>query len=162
ATTGVSHRTIMGDHMEETEYVERHSVGVTLDSDALAIEASVGHVNRYMLLPPESHKSRVTFEATVQVEGEAGVAAAVIQIANVGLLLTIFPDKLVLTGPALKAGTRAVDLSRKRAIRVSVNRGLTEVSVDGEPVLSRLVHRQAIWDRSYFGNSPEQTGVVRW
>jgi hypothetical protein len=162
ATTGISHKTIMGDTMTETGIIERHSAGVTLHDDHLAIEASGGRVNRYMLLPPESHKSRVLFEATLQVEGEDGIAAGVMQIANVGFMLTLFPDKLVLSGPALKAGTRAVDLRQKRTLRVSVNRGINEVSVDGEVLLSRLVHHQGIWDRSYFGNSPEQTGTVRW
>ena len=162
ATTGISHGTIMGDHMEEKDHRQRHSEGVTLHAEHLAIEASGDCVNRYMLLPPESHKSRVTFEATLQVEGAAGVAAGVVQIANIGFLLTIFPDKLVLTGPALKAGTRAVDMTQKRTVRVTLNRGLTQVFVDGVSVLSRLVHRQAVWDRSYFGNSPEQAGTVRW
>lgn len=162
ATTGISHRTIMGDSMTETGRVERHTEGVTLHDDHLEIAISEGRVNRYMLLPPESHKSRVTFEATLQVDGEAGTAAGVIQIANIGFTLTLYPDKLVLMGPAMKAGHYATDMTQKRHLRISLNHGLTEIHLDGERVLSRLVHRQAIWDRSYFGNSPEHAGTVRW
>src|SRR5690606_7747349 len=54
------------------------------------------------------------------------------------------------------------DFTRKHSIRVSINRGWTQVMVDGVAVLSRLVHRLALWDRSYFGNSPDQTGTIHW
>ncbi len=135
---------------------------VTLEPDALVLRNGPEAVTRYLLLPPESFTSEVSFEGDLEVDGPPGKPAATIHIARIGLNLTLAPDALTLAGVSQGSSRCAVDLRRRRRLRVHHRRGPTEVSVDGEVALARLVYREEYWDRSFFGNGPDHEGLARW
>lgn len=134
------------------------SAGARLDSGALWLENGPDTITRYLLLPPESFASDVTFTAALEVEGEDGTAAATLSVMRLGLHLTVAPD-----GLSLGRNTWAhVDMRRRRTLAVTHRGGLVEVRVDGDLMLANLIYREAPWERSYFGNGPEHRGASRW
>ena len=58
------------------------------------LQNGTDNVARYMLLPPESFTSEVRFDCDIQVEGPDDVPAATVQIARIGLQLSIAPNRL--------------------------------------------------------------------
>ncbi len=162
AGLGTSHRTIMNAGEVLGAATVRAEGGVRLEADCLVIEASAEQATRYMLLPPEGFTSTVFFEAEIAVAGQAGHAAGTIQIAHLGLYVTLYPNKVAITGAATSSGYKEIDLTQRRQLKITTRRGLTEIRIDGKVILARLVHRSTIWDRSFFGSSPEQEGQVSW
>lgn len=134
------------------------SAGARLDGDALVLENGPETITRYLLLPPESHTSEITFTADLEVSGENGVPAATLYLMRLGLRLTVMPDGLSLGNNTW----RALDMRRRRSVTVTHRGGLVEVRVDGELALANLIYREAPWERSYFGNGPDHRGASRW
>lgn len=106
------------------------------------------HECRYTMLPAESSRSEVTFEAVLKMEGPADE-----EIAFLSLSMHSVQDGRVGRGTVLAIGSNgiwpagyrvpdlfcAVDLSDYHKITLHHRRGLLRVSVDDHVVLSRLV-----------------------
>jgi len=116
-----------------------------LSSDALIIENGADLECRYSLLPPESSFSTLEFEAEVKVEGPddeavAFMSVSVMQSGRGPVVLYLAPNWMALS--TIHPGTlKPVDLRDYRTIKIQHNRGLMEVLVDGELMLSSPVKR---------------------
>ena len=145
--------------------IDRSDPGVSLESDCLRLQNGTDNVARYMLLPPESFTSEVRFDCDIQVEGPDDVPAATVQIARIGLQLSIAPNSLSAGGYERRnhpSFHRNVDMRSKRQVSIRSSGGLLEILVDGEVLLPTLVLRETLWDRSFFGNGPDHGGTARW
>ena len=144
---------------------KRVSMGASLCDGTLLMTNDPDSVSRYLLMPPESFTSEVSFECDLQMEGPAGAPAATVQIARIGVCLTVSPDGLHLGWPHRRehpSSNCQIDMRRKRHLRIHHWGGLLTISVDGEPLLYSPVLGEELWDRSFFGNGPDHQGSVRW
>src|SRR5207237_8156316 len=64
--------------------------------DGLCIRHPQLATTQYNLLPPESYRSEVILEARVRVEGEPGETCAYLQVAHIGVRLSVRRDGLYL------------------------------------------------------------------
>jgi len=132
---------------------------LSLTEDRLIIDNDEVEGIRYLLLPPESYYSRVTFRSVLKVEGKRGTFCGRVKIARIGVDLLIGPEGLLLCpGPI---DTRcSIDMSRWRDLLIEYQGGKIEVYVDGKSVIRRLVFQDTLWERSYFGSDPGQKGKL--
>jgi len=132
---------------------------LTLTEDRLIIDNDEVEGIRYLLLPPESYYSRVTFRSVLKVEGKRGTFCGRVKIARIGVDLLIGPEGLLLCpGPV---DTRcSIDMSRWRDLLIEYQDGKIEVYVDGKSLIRRLVFQDTLWERSYFGSDPGQKGKL--
>ena len=97
---------------------------------------------RYTLLPPESSKADIFFEAEVKVEGNDKEFAAFFCVAGLARpgLVKIAPDLLGLDG-IVNTGvdsTSKLDFRQWRTITLRSRRGLLTVAVDGKIIFRRM------------------------
>ncbi len=115
---------------------------VSLHGDALTITNGPTDGCRYVLQPPESSLSRVAFEAVLRVDGGSD-AVAFVAVSRLnykrgnGVVVRIGRKHLTL-GPY----RRNVDFSRFRRVKVTHERGLLQVRVDDELLVSGYVWRE--------------------
>ena len=125
----------------------RRRYAAELMSDALVIQNKPEHECRYTLLPPESCRSEVLFEAVLRVEGPAdepiaflsvntldtGSGPCVLRIAANGMTLhPSRPDKRTL-----------IDMTTERRVTIRHRGGLLQVQVDGRTLLWECVFRES-------------------
>ena len=128
----------------------RHVIGgprqhyrAALSKEALVIENGTDLECRYSLLPPESSFSTVEFESEVKVEGPDDVAVAfmsisVMQSGRGPVVLCIAPNCIAMS--VIHPGTlKPIDMRCYRTVKIRHRRGLLEVLVDGELMLSSPV-----------------------
>jgi len=118
----------------------------SLTREALEIDNQPNHECRYTLLPPESSHSQVTFEADLRVEGPKGQGVAFLSLSKlVGgrgpLVLYVAPDRIYLSQEHPDF-CRPVDMTTYRRIALHHERGLFEVRVDGEQLITTRVMRE--------------------
>lgn len=170
AAVGGTHQPQAGSAVLKRDHPTPKSAdGISLETDCLKMQNGPGTVTRYLLLPPESFTSEVRFECDIEVDGFPNVPAATIQIARIGLHLTVTPDRLgferIFLGQHERShpySYRPLDMRRRRHVKVLHRGGLMEVFVDGGLWLSTLVDSEELWDRSFFGNGPDHDGTARW
>src|SRR5262249_20279840 len=154
AGAGAAH-TVIHQHIPTDLPTMPVTAGATLDGDALVLTNGPDTVTRYLILPPESFTSAIRFTAGLQLDGEDGVRAAMVLIARIGLNMVLYPD-----GIRIHVNQhRAIDMRQRRSLEVTHRGGLIEVRVDGEVVVSNLVYRETVWERSFFGNGPDHRGT---
>ncbi len=135
--------------------------GVTLTPAGLTLTNAPDTVSRYLLLPPESFTSRVLFEARLSIDAPPGWPAATVQIARVGVRVTLARD-LVTLEVGGRVHTVPVNWTGAHTLTLSHREGLVEVAMDGTLLHPSLVFRETLWERSYFGNDPGQRGQTTW
>ena len=129
-----------------------------LKDEALVIENRPGEACRYTLLPPESSKSDVLFEARLKVEGPPGVPVAFLSVARVlaysgPTLLSIASDGLWLTANSADE-RRRVDLTQYHDIAIRLRRGLLQVYVDDQVLFSSCVFWESLPLRDFLSQDP--------
>ena len=136
----------------------RFTAGLDSNEKALVIENKPQQACRYTLLPPESSKSDIVFEARVKVEGRPGVPVAFLSLARVlafrgSVLLSIASDGLWLT-ENLADERRAVDMTRYRDIAIRLRRGLLQVYVDDQVLFSSCVFWESLPLKDFLSQDP--------
>ena len=146
-----------------------------LTEEALVIRNAPGHECRYCLLPPESSKSEVLFEAEVMIDGPQREAVAFISVSKLlarsgPIVLSLSKDRITLT-PDRPDLDRVEDFSRYRTLSIHHRGGLLLVKVDGKTVIQSAVFREEnqvidhhggrLDRRTLFGQFGE-TGVSFW
>ncbi|MGH2369753.1 MAG: hypothetical protein ACRDI2_16350, partial [Chloroflexota bacterium] len=118
------------------------------------------------LLPPESFRSEILFEARLRVRGGREDNCALLQIAHVNVRLSIRSDGLYLGEPDLhhQAIDRhwPADMAEWRTVRVHHKGGLLRVFLDGQDVLRYRLLRETLWAPTYFGTASHSTGESWW
>ena len=120
-----------------------------LKEGALMLDGERG-VTRYGLLPPESEWSNVTLKATLCAQGEPNCMCGQIQIARIGVQLTIYPDGLNLESGNPELRHRA-DMTRWRDLTISYVDGKLEITLDGNVAIQYLIYRETLWARTFIG-----------
>ena len=120
-----------------------------LTPEALCISSGAGLDCRYTLLPPESARSEVHFEAEVRVESDTDEAAAFLSLAGIarlwstgGLVLSI-GRKGIWLGDDVD-NSRAVDMTVYRTVAIHHRGGLLQVSVDGKVLINQCIFREEL------------------
>ena len=146
-----------------------------LTQEALVIKNAPGYECRYCLLPPESAKSEVLFEAEIKVEGDQREAVAFFSISKIHaksgpVILSVARDRITLT-PDRPDLDRLADFSRYRTVSIHHRGGLLRVKVDGETLIQSAVFREEsqvidhhgghLDRRTLFGQLGE-TGISYW
>lgn len=115
---------------------------------------------RYSLLPAESSRSEVRFEARVRIErGEPGKPVAMMTLCRL-LTLRGQPVVLYLGEDFLCLGTpsadtrRAVDLRRMRTVTLHHRAGLLTVAVDGQELLRDCIVHEELPIGDFIGDDP--------
>ncbi len=132
--------------------------GATLSENTLVLDGSCGPV-RYGLLPPESEWSIVTLKVKLRAQGNPGCACGKIQIARIGVQLTIYPDGLNMESghPEFR---RRIDMTKWRDLAISYVDGKLEISVDGDVVIRNLIYRETLWARTFIGIPIDSQGSL--
>ena len=131
-----------------------------LTSEALVIQNRPEEACRYTLLPPESSKSEIVFEARVKVEGKPGVAVAFLSLARVlafrgPVVLAIAPDAIWLTENSVDE-RRSVDMTQYRDIAIRLRRGLLQVYVDDKVLFSSCVFWESLPLKDFLAQDPSK------
>ncbi len=118
-----------------------------LEGDALLITNGPDLECRYTLLPPESSRSEVYFQAELRVEGPADQAVALLSLTHIGIgprstVLRIAPNWIAI-GDRVD-DHKPVDMTGYRRVAISHRGGLLQVAVDGQVLIQGRVH----WDNS--------------
>lgn len=132
-----------GDLKRETGYQiggPRIDYAAHLTPEALVIENKPGTECRYVMLPPESCQSEIVMEATLKVEGPAGERVAFMSVARLGGVVGFAADRITV-GPGVDR-TKVCDMTRYRTVTLRQRRGLAQVLVDGELLISAPVYKQ--------------------
>ena len=152
-----------------TRYRAEHS------GEALVINNAPGHECRYCLLPPESSKSEVLFEAEIKIDGPQREAVAFLSVSKLQartgpIVLTLAKDRITLT-PDRPDMDRFEDFSRYRVVSIHHKGGLLRVKVDGKTVIQSTVFREENSVIDHTGGRPDrrtlfgqysETGVSYW
>jgi len=124
----------------------RRKYAAMLTPESLVIENKPEHECRYTLLPPESSKSEVVYEAELKVEGAQDQTVAFMSINKfIGgrgpLVLYIAPNRITLSRQSADF-SKPVDMTKPRKITLHHSRGLFRVMVDGKVLLNTCVFRE--------------------
>jgi BNR repeat-like domain len=124
---------------------------------------------QYNLLPPESYRSEVLFDAQVRVESLSDAPderCALVQLAHVNVRLTLAPNGLYLSDfdsqPRLIDRHCPADLTRWRRLRVHHTAGLVRVYLDGQDVLRFRLPAPGPFIPTCFGSPRDGTGTSCW
>ena len=124
---------------------------------------------QYNLLPPESYRSEVLFDAHVRVESISGAPderCALVQLAHVNVRLTLAPNGLYLSDfdsqPRLIDRHYPADLTRWRRLRVHHTAGLVRVYLDGQDALRFRLPAPGPFISTCFGSPRDGTGTSCW
>jgi len=150
--------------------------------DGLRVAHASPATTQYNLLPPESYRSEVVFEAVVRVEGSpSGLGAleslpasmdepfpgsAYIQLAHMSVRLSIAADGLYLGDPEhpqrLVDRYWGADMTRWHTVRVQHRGGLVRVYLDGKDVLRFRHLLPGPFVTTCFGSPRNGTGTSFW
>jgi hypothetical protein len=132
----------------------------TLDQSehALVIENKPEEACRYTLLPPESSKSDIVFEARLKVEGPAGVPVAFLSLARVldfsgPTMLSIASDGIWLAEKSADE-RRPVDMTKYHDLAIRLRRGLLQVYVDDQVLFSSCVFWESLPLKDFLSQDP--------
>jgi hypothetical protein len=146
-----------------------------LANGALTIRNAPEHECRYTLLPPESSRSEVDFEARLSVEGPPDEPVAFLSVSSLQPLggngvLRIASNWIAFSSdrPDKKV---AIDLTQERTISIQHRGGLLDIRVDGETLVYGCVFQGGLPLPDFHGGNPErrtqfgqfgETGASRW
>lgn len=137
--------------------------------EGLQIEHRQPATTQYNLLPPESYRSEVLFEASVRAQGTTGAAderCGYIQLAHVNVKLSIAPDGLYLGDPdhhhQLIDRYWPADMTEWHTVRVHHWGGLVRVFLDGRDVLRFRLLLPGPFIPTCFGSPSGGTGTSWW
>lgn len=154
----------------ESKYLAKMTQG------ALEVEGHPDYECRYTLLPPESARSEVVFEAVVKVDGDDDQPVALMSVAGLGIgqhaVLHVAPNWICLgdgggaasVKPRGRPGTiippsvdfhKFADMTTYRTLTMHLRQGILEVRIDGKTVLRTCVFGEGGgWaTRTQFGQS---------
>lgn len=118
---------------------------VALADNALVITNSPDREARYSLLPPESSKSEILFEAEMKVEGAADSAVAFMSVSKLRgprpLVLYVYPNQISL-GSEQVDFSKPIDMTSYRTVTLTHKRGLFRVLVDGKVIINAPISRE--------------------
>ena len=153
----------------------RTSYRAELSEEALIIRNTPGHECSYCLLPPESSKSEVLFEAEIMIDGRQQETVAFLSVSKLvaksgPIILSVAKDRITLTRdrPDLD---RLEDFSRYRTLSIHHTGGLLQVKVDGKTLIQSAVFREENHVIDHHGGSPDrrtmfgqfgESGVSYW
>jgi sialidase-1 len=135
----------------------RGTYQASLIRGTLAITNGPGLDCRYTLLPPESSRSEVIFEAVVRIEGDGSpepVAFMSLPGIAPGFVLSMNARGLWVRRTA--DGFKTIDLTVPRTVRIHHRRGVLQVSVDGLPLINWCVFRESPVLDDFHGAFPEK------
>lgn len=138
----------------------RRKYAADLTSHALVIHNQPEHECRYTLLPPESSQSDVLFEATLRVEGPQDEVVAFLSVNTLHWIrdicvLHIAPNWIALL-PEHASQRRPIDMTQERTVSIHHSRGLLQIKVDGEVLLSGCVFRETPRITDFRGGDPRK------
>jgi hypothetical protein len=115
---------------------------------------------RYTLMPPESSKSDIIFEARVKVDGKPGVPVAFLSLARVlafrgPVVLSIAPDAVWISENSVDE-RRPVDMTQYRDIAIRLRRGLLQVYVDDKILFSSSVFWESLPLKDFTAQDPSK------
>ena len=153
----------------------RRKFRADLADGVLAIEGAPEHECRYTLLPPESSRSEVEFEARLSVEGPRDRAVAFLSVSALhplggNCILRIAPNWIVF-GSDRPDRKIPIDMTRERSVCIRHRRGLVEARVDGETLVYSCVFHGGLPLPDHYGGNPERStqfgqfgdsGLSRW
>jgi len=102
---------------------------------------------RYSLLPPESNKSEVIFEADLKVEGPDDKAVAFLSLCGfslynqTGAVLHIAPNWIMLNERSMDFAKK-IDMRQYHRIKMHCRRGLLTIEADGKVLISQSVFHE--------------------
>ncbi|TBL78979.1 sialidase family protein [Paenibacillus thalictri] len=142
-------------HKEAGSYAiggPRRKYAAELSAEALTIINQPDHECRYTLLPPESSKSEVVFQAEVKIEADTDEAVAYMAVSRLRgirgpIVLYIGRNWIALTTHTVDF-RKPVDMSDYRKLTIHHRRGLLTVQVDGETIINSCV----FWEADRLGN----------
>lgn len=149
---------------------------ISLGQGGLHIAKAAGATTRYVLMPPESFRSDVSFEAALKVSGPVNEPQAAMEIGRAGVRLEIHSGGIWLSrgtytpGPpnSYAPGAESTDRSLKidmtvlRKVRIDITAGRLQVSVDGKPMLHWVIMWEYPLRETYFGKDPAGSGESWW
>ncbi|MCP4404649.1 MAG: exo-alpha-sialidase [bacterium] len=129
-----------------------------LTDEALVIENKPEHECRYTLLPPESCRSDVLFEATLRVEGPddeivAFLSVNTLQTMGIPCILHIAPN-WVAVSPQRADNRKPIDMTKEHTITIRHRRGLLEILIDGQRIMSGCVFHESPHLADFHGGNP--------
>ena len=131
----------------------RRKYAAELTPEALVIHNKPGHECRYTMLPAESSKSEVLFEAQLRVEGPPNEGVAFLSLSmHRHAVLSIGPNG-VWVGPLADLRHEA-DMTRYRKVTVKHRRGLMCVLVDDELAIDGPVYWDTDFPHDFHGGVP--------
>jgi len=136
----------------------RRKFAAELSDEILVIRNKPEHECRYTLLPPESSRSEVVFEATLRVEGPSDAAVAFLSVSTLGsgaeaYPLQIAPDWLGL-GPSILREKWPVDMTEERTVTIRHRDGLLTVQVNGQTLFTKCIFRESPRLSDFHGGDP--------
>lgn len=118
---------------------------VKLSDEAMVISNGPALECRYTLLPPESSKSEILFEAEMKVEGEPDSVIAFMSVSKLRgprpLVLYIYPDRIAL-GSQQVDFARKIDMTDYRKVTLTHKQGLCRVLIDGKVMINVPISRE--------------------
>lgn len=164
----------LGDLGQELGYrvsgLHRGPATVAFDSaGAMVVHHPAPATTQFNLLPPESYRSEITFEAQLRVQGVSGAAdeaCAMIRLAHVNVRLVVSPGGLALGDPDLHHQsidrTWPADMTSWRTVRVHHRAGLVRVFLDGTDVMRFRLPMPGPFVPTSFGSPADATGTSFW
>jgi hypothetical protein len=136
----------------------RRKYTAELLSEMLVIRNRPDEECRYTLLPPESCRSEVIFEATMRVEGPPEAAIAFLSVSTLGLASSAYPLQIapnwVGFEPSILGEKWAVDMTVERTVTIRHRGGLLNVQVDGHTLFTTCVFRESPRLTDFHGGDP--------
>ena len=135
---------------------------IDLINGALVIDHDSSDGARFSLLPPESARSSFLFETRVKIEDSPGEPAAIMSVGTHNQhggrsVIYISSDRV---GPSFDRPDRnqPIDFTRYRTVTMKHHRGLFEVLVDGDRIISGCVFKdQSIPSETHGANPLRRT-----
>ena len=129
-----------------------------LTPEAFVIENKSGTAARYTLLPPESSRSEITFNARLKVEGPPGVPVAFLSLARVlafrgAVVISIASDRIWMTENMLDENKR-IDMTQYHDVSVRLRRGWLQVCVDDKIVFNSCVFWESLPLKDFLSDTP--------
>ena len=133
----------------------RRKYAAELSSEALVIHNKPEHECRYTMLPAQSSKSEVLFEALVRVEGPESEPVAFLSLSRHGNVVLPIGAKGIGVGPRVDLAHQ-VDMTQYHRITMQHRRGLLRVLVDGRPAIDGPVYWDSDSARDFHGGNPSK------
>ena len=139
-----------------------------LSRESLVLKDVPNAVTRYLLLPPESFRSRVLLKTSLRVSGPEDQPVATLAVGRMGIALEICSNVLCYRNlrkgdVQLPSDLRHIgDFTKFRQIEVEIECGLLTIRVDGQVVIYNIIRDEWPLDDTWFGRIDGARGEIRW